>query len=264
MIAHPETKKCLIVVRTYLSPATSGNEGSCTAAITEDGKWLRLFPIAYRFLSKDQKFRKYDWIQCLVTKAKTDNRPESYRLQDNSIKVLPCHISTANHWEARKQLIFPLRKHCLCCIAKERNEKGYPTLGLFRPKTIKRLIIESDTPNWSEDQLRKLRQTDFFKTNPKTELEKIPFNFKYEFSCDESLCNGHTITCVDWEMGQSWRRWKRQYGEGWKDKFRQKYEAEMIEKNETHFYVGTVHRYPATWIIVGLFYPPKTLQELLF
>jgi len=260
-MSHPESKKCLIVVRTYPSPATSGNEVSCTAAITEDGKWLRLFPVPYRFLSEDQKFRKYDWIKCLVTKARADNRLESFRLQENSIEVLSERL---NHWQARKELILPLRKHCLCCIKKECDEKGYPTLGLFRPKTIKRLMIEADTPTWSEDQLRKLRQTDFFKTNPKTELEKVPFNFKYEFSCDESFCNGHTMTCVDWEMGQSWRKWKSKYGEGWKAKFRQKYEAEMIEKNDTHFYVGTVHRYPGTWIIVGLFYPPKIAQEALF
>src|SRR3990172_5700366 len=120
-MSHPESKKCLIVVRTYPSPATSGNEVSCTAAITEDGKWLRLFPVPYRFLSEDQKFRKYDWIKCLVTKARADNRLESFRLQENSIEVLSERL---NHWQARKELILPLRKHCLCCIKKECDEKG--------------------------------------------------------------------------------------------------------------------------------------------
>jgi hypothetical protein len=31
----------------------------------------------------------------------------------------------------------------------------------------------------------------------------------------------------------------------------------MRDKYDTHFYVGTVHQHPATWIIVGLFYPPR-------
>lgn len=44
----------------------------------------------------------------------------------------------------------------------------------------------------------------------------------------------------------------------WETPFRQRYETEMIEKNDTHFYVGTIHQHPRTWIIVGLFYPPKT------
>lgn len=39
--------------------------------------------------------------------------------------------------------------------------------------------------------------------------------------------------------------------------FRQKYETEMKDRFDTHFYVGTIHRYPKEWIIVGLFYPMK-------
>ena len=31
----------------------------------------------------------------------------------------------------------------------------------------------------------------------------------------------------------------------------------MINKLDTYFYVGTVHRHPKNWIIVGLFYPTK-------
>ncbi len=32
----------------------------------------------------------------------------------------------------------------------------------------------------------------------------------------------------------------------------------MINKYDTHFYVGNMHAYQKTWIIVGLFYPPAT------
>ena len=64
--------------------------------------------------------------------------------------------------------------------------------------------------------------------------------------------------CTDWEMGQSYRKWKAQYGDGWEEKFRQRYESEMIEKYDTRFYVGTVHGHPHVWIIVGLFYPPRS------
>jgi hypothetical protein len=34
----------------------------------------------------------------------------------------------------------------------------------------------------------------------------------------------------------------------------------MLEKNDTHFFVGTLHQYPKNWIIVGLFYPPKMAE----
>jgi hypothetical protein len=31
-------------------------------AISDDGRWLRIFPVPHRFLSLDQRFRKYQWM----------------------------------------------------------------------------------------------------------------------------------------------------------------------------------------------------------
>jgi hypothetical protein len=53
-------------------------------------------------------------------------------------------------------------------------------------------------------------------------------------------------------MGESYRRWRIEYGAGWESKFREKYEDQMINKLDTHVYVGTVHKNPGSWIIVGL------------
>jgi hypothetical protein len=94
-----------------------------------------------------------------------------------------------------------------------------------------------------------------FAKAPKTELEKIPFKFRYQFNCDHDECSGHLISCTDWEMGQSYRRWSREYGARWEEKFREKYEHQMIELNDTHFYMGTMRGQPNAWLIVGLFYP---------
>ena len=103
-----------------------------------------------------------------------------------------------------------------------------------------------------------------FHSGPNEKLEKIPHKFKYEFLCDDQNCNGHTMSCTDWEMGQSYRSWRGKYQEEWETAFRQKYEDEMRDKLDTHFYVGTIHRHPKEWIIVGLFYPPKPITRDLF
>ena len=52
-----ERRRVLIVVKTYPTPARKSVEVSCTAAVTEDGEWIRLFPIPYRFLTDSQRFR---------------------------------------------------------------------------------------------------------------------------------------------------------------------------------------------------------------
>jgi hypothetical protein len=60
-------------------------------------------------------------------------------------------------------------------------------------------------------------------------------------------------------MAEAYRRWRCEHKQGWEAPFRKKIEAAMLEEYDTHFFVGTVHQHPKSWIIVGLFYPPKTL-----
>ena len=259
-----ETKRALIVVRTYPIPASSGVEVSCTAAVTDNGEWLRLFPVPWRLIAKGQRFRKYQWVDVTVRKA-SDPRPESYKLRPDGIEIISGPLSTSKDWQARKKVVFPLRAHSLCCLKRERDTQGHPTLGVFRPKSIRQLLITAEEPNWTNAQLNTLRQGHLFIEPPKKELEKIPFSFRYEFRCAEDTCMGHKLMCTDWEMGESYRKWKTQYGDGWEEKFRQRYESEMIEKYDTHFYVGTIHGHPHEWIIVGLFYPPRSRRgEKLF
>jgi len=256
-----ETKEALIVVKTYPTPARQGAEVSCTAAITRSGEWLRLFPVPFRRLGDDQRFAKYQWVEVSVLKA-SDARPESYKLDwagsaGSPIRILSKPLTTANEWRARKETVLPLQAHCMCCLRRRRDEKGHPTLGIFRPRLIQKLVIDDEEPAWSANQLEILRQETLFDNEPPPqELEKIPFKFSYQFWCDESGCPGHKMMCADWEMGELWRKCRDKYGDAWEEKLRDRYETEMIEKYDTYFYVGTVHRYPAAWIIVGLFYPP--------
>lgn len=256
-----ETKLALVVVRTYPVPTEGGIESSCTAAITDKREWLRIFPVPWRLLAKEQQFRKYQWVEFTVKKARDDQRPESHHLVQDGIRIVSPILSTAKNWQARKDIVLPLRAHCLCCLTKQRDAQQFPTLGIVRPESIVRLRIGPDTPEWTKAQLGMLRQQNFFADAPRQELEKIPFKFYYQFRCPESTCNGHTLTCTDWEMAQSYRQWLVKYGDGWQEKFRQRFESEMINQNDTHLFVGTVASHPNRWIAVGLFYPPTRQDD---
>ncbi len=162
-------------------PAKKGIEVSCTGGVTDKGKWIRLFPVPYRFLDGDKRFKKYEWIKVSVTKASNDLRPESFKLNADSIEIGK-RVSTANGWRARRELIKPLLRPSMCQIRRERDEGGSPTLGIFKPVEIRQLIIESvEQPEWSAEQMAHLRQTLLFQTSPPHALEKIPYNFKYDF-----------------------------------------------------------------------------------
>lgn len=254
-----ENKTALIVVRTYPTPAKKGAEVSCTAAITDSGEWLRIFPVPWRYLDEAQQFHRYEWIELTIVKS-SDSRPESYRLASNGIR----RLRRVPNWKQRRETIDPLRAHCLCCLKATCDKDGHPTLGLFKPRKIVKLTITpEDNSDWTAAQIAILEQGHLFAKKPTKRLEKIPLKFQYEFFCDHDTCTGHKMICTDWEMAEAWRRWKNAYGPKWEEKFRQRFEKDMIEKYDTHFFVGTMHGHPGTWIIVGLYYPSHELQGTL-
>jgi hypothetical protein len=82
-------KRVLIVVKTYPTPAHKGVEVSCTAGITREDEWIRLFPVPFRFLEAEQKFARYQWLDVQVRRARNDYRPESNNLNGSSISIVP-------------------------------------------------------------------------------------------------------------------------------------------------------------------------------
>ena len=87
-------------------------------------------------------------------------------------------------------------------------------------------------------------------------IRASPFDFRYEFACDDPGCRGHKLLCTDWETAESYHDWRKEHQDGWEAKFRERYEHDMTQRFDTHSYVGTLHGHPDTWIIVGLFYAP--------
>ena len=251
-----QVRRVLIVVRTYPTPAQKSLETSCTAAVTEAGEWLRLFPVPYRLLDQDKKFSKYQWIE-VETHKSSDPRPESHKIRPHTIRIVSDVLSTDHAWKERRRFVDPLKAHCLCCLKEARDKYGVPTLGFIKPYRVEKLLIFPQEPTWTLAQQSILSQGDLFEEAPAKELEKIPFSFRYRFFCDHATCQGHTLSCTDWEMGEAWRKWKEKYGNDWEEKFRRKFEKEMLEEIDLHFFVGTLKAHPKEWIIVGLFYPPR-------
>lgn len=256
-------KKIVITARTYPIPSTKGIEVSCTAGITDNNEWIRLYPVPYRFLQPDKRFSKYQCIEAEVIKATSDLRFESYKVNIDSIKILSPSLPSVNKWRARKTLVRSLKSKSLCTLQDERDQNRAPTLGFFRPKRITKFTIEPTTSEWTAGELAKLRQYPLFGKLPRNELKKVPYIFKYDFICDDKNCRSHSLSCTDWEMGASYHHWFAKYGVNWEKLFRKKYEKEMIQEKDLHFYVGTVHKHPDAWIIVGLFYPPVDYQLAL-
>lgn len=59
-----ETKRVLVTVKAYPNLSRKYGETVCVAGIDLDtNQWIRLYPIPFRDLDSDQKFKKYNIIE---------------------------------------------------------------------------------------------------------------------------------------------------------------------------------------------------------
>lgn len=64
----------------------------------------------------------------------------------------------------------------------------------------------------------------------------------------------------DWEVGELYLKELKRCGnpKAAAESVREKFLGELCGPGkDTHFYVGTVLRYPKSWIVLGVFWPPK-------
>lgn len=153
-------ERVLILCKTYPSPSAKYAETSRVAGLTAGGRLVRLFPVPFRLVADDQQFRKWQWIEVRLEKARDDHRPESHRIFVDTIACDAEPMKAGKRgWPARMALL--ARQNVYTdyeAMEQARLTKG-TTLALFEPDRI------------ASRQVRL--------------LEKIPFDFYYH-------CEYHT------------------------------------------------------------------------
>lgn len=257
-----EPLKVLVTVKTYPIPSAKYDELSCTAGVTEDGEFIRLYPINYRDLPWDQQFKKYQWIEVMAEKhTGRDFRKESWRPDSASVQLIgePIPTGRGGDWSERGRYVL---KHVAASMEelRDRQETDGTSLGVVKPKEVTDFVVTADDPEWKQSFLDELRQTRLWDTRTKSKEppRKVPWRFQYRFRCGDSRCNGHRMTNEDWEVGALY--WNLvdngATAEEAAEKVKQKFLDEICApERETYFYVGTVLNYPKSWLVIGTFWP---------
>lgn len=255
-----ETKKLFVTVKTYPTPSATYIETTCVSGIADDGHWIRIHPIRFRSLEEDNRFPRYSWIQVRTNKATRDPRPESYHVDENTIQVLS-HAPTTNAWQERREIVEPMLSQSVEDL-RDQQANNHTSLGVIRPKEITSFSIEEADKEWSPKQLAKLDQQDLFALKQGARLEKIPFDFCYDFICDDPRCHGHHMKVLDWEVAQSYRKWSRGVTQDeWERKMKEMYDHRVRYSYDSLFFLGTLSNHPTTWTIGGIFFAPKNRPE---
>jgi hypothetical protein len=262
--------KILITVKTYPTLSTKYDELVCTAGFREDGSWVRIYPIPFRRLEYDQRYRKYEWIEIDLEKNTSDFRPESYKPTPNGLgfKVLE-KLDADNNWQKRKDIA--LRKvytNLSALIEEAKNKEICTSLAVFKPKEILDFVIKSVDREWDPEKLANLKakanQLNMFEKseNPFEVVNKLPYKFSYRFIDEEN--RESTMMIEDWEIGALyWNCLKRHEGDEVKacGDVRNKYFDDFAKTKDLYLYLGTtqLHHFvaPNPFIIIGTFHPKK-------
>ena len=262
-------KKVLVAVKTYPTVSQADIEVSCTAGFTEDGDWIRLYPIPFRFLDSDSKYSKYQWIDVDVEKRDKDNRPESYRVRDRDTIVCNEKIDTRDNWGLRKDLVFKKEKiftnKAEIISLAHRNEKS---LVIFKATCIDDFVIEKSnvvTEKRKHEALNALQQESLFDADSIYDyslMPNIPYKFSYKFKDDKGVSS--KLMIEDWELGQLYLNLIRKHSE--EDavaKVKEKYFTEFVSsgKKDLYLFLGTTWQYHQIkarnpYVIIGVFFPP--------
>jgi hypothetical protein len=268
--------RILITVKTYPIPNSSYGETVCTAGLLDGDKWVRIYPISWQVLTDDQKYPKYGWVELNLIRNKSDYRQESYKPRlgfDEEIKVVG-KIGTKDSWAVRKQFVLKEVFTSMTELISLAKSEAHKSLATLKPKEpIDFVIEETEEKEWKQKWLDQLKQTNMFDLDLSGQIKrrrlvrKMPYKFKYRF-LSEGDDNPRELTIQDWEIGALfWHCFSSTHGDEVETKrlVRQKYFDEFTKEKDIYFFLGTTYQYhvrraPDPFIIVGVFYPPKTDQ----
>ncbi|MBW9111959.1 hypothetical protein JNB63_19955 [Microbacterium trichothecenolyticum] len=207
MRVQGEIAQVLVTVKATPQPSTTYGDTSCVAGIRMDGDkptWIRLYPIAFRWLDGESQFKKYDVIELEVRRRDSDTRRESYSPTQDSWRV----VDNLAPWKPRHAVVGQLEPTTTCELMKDASADGSaPSLGLVYPTDIDRLEFEPHPP-WTSDQLTKMQdRIDKESTALIPMSGSIPsilkapqFKVRYRYRCASASCGGHQGRILDWEL----------------------------------------------------------------
>ena len=270
--------RVLVTVKTYPLPSGKYGELVCTAGLLDGNQWIRIYPIPLSFLSDNSGYPKYSWIELDLIRNTTDPRPESYRPLngiDEQIKVTDS-IGTSNHWATRRSYVLQDVHTSMDELISHAKSDQVKSLATLRPKRIVDFVIEEKEREWKEKWLAQAKQGNFFELDakgqgkPRNLVKALPYRYSYRFLTDGDT-KPRELMIQDWEIGALyWNCLTATDGDEEEANrlVRKKYLDEFRETKDIYLFLGTTRanhfRVRNPFIIIGVFYPPKTDQLQLF
>lgn len=236
-----DRERTIILVKAWPQPSPKYGETVCCAGITPEGEWRRLFPIRFRHLTGDAKFNRWDVLEYQPQTPKEDRRRESRHVHEQSLR---CVGSLPQ--KSRADMLAPLIRASYMEAAAAGD-----SLTLIRPSSFSlgwKRKPESKLQVERQARAKTLAQGSLLEKEL-AELEPCPFEIFVSFT---DASGPHRMQCGDWETPATFFKWRREYGDqGALERLKARYETDYPQGGVA-FAMGTMAKYPKTWILLGL------------
>jgi len=256
-----EKKKVLVTVKAYPEKSKKYGETVCVAGITEDGEFIRLYPVHFNYFRRGKnKIKKFSWIEveCKKNTKEKLQRKESYKIRDiNGIRIIDTEMTKSPvNWESRNKIIKPFVSESIEKL-RCKNKEDKTSLGILKVHDLIEFYTRKPIGEIEMEQAKILQATLF--NDAKSILQQIPHIFRYKFKCSPACPSTHDMSVEDWEAFEFFRsnyyNYNKDYNVLW-EKMKYKFET-FMKKRDLHFFVGTESKW-GKWLIIGIYYPPKT------
>lgn len=245
--------EAIVIIKAAPQVGQRHGETVCCAGIDLYGQWLRLYPVSFRLLEDGKKFGRWDRIRFKWRLPNDDQRPESRRVDQDSIEI----VGELRKSERERFLA----KSVVTSLQRERDSGK--SLALLKPEIIEFVTEKKELSEIAEETARfeALRaQADLF-AKQSTPYQPCPYRFRYRYRTDDGERFG---TCQDWETEATFFNWSRRDGEARAvDEMRRVFGEEYPRKGML-LAMGTHSQYPETWLINGVIRLPEIEQGSLF
>lgn len=245
-------------------PHRSSNyaETVCCAGIGHDAKWRRLYPVQFRILDDEQKFKRWQWINYSFTTTRNDTRMESQ-------KVIPETIKPRGLLKPKERVsILNMIMRNTLEDANHRNE----SLALLRPNKIN-FSWTPKTDKELSDESRKhavlAQQLSLIDKKEAPPLTPCPYRFTVRWQDDTEKIHSHT--CDDWETSTAFFRRKKSEGSDSAalNSLKETYEVNYMQSGlalafSTHSRRNVTYGTPNQWLLVGIIRIDESKQDDLF
>ncbi len=233
-------------------PHRSSNyaETVCCAGVGRDGKWRRLYPVQFRILDDDKKFKRWQWIRYSYTTSTKDRRIESQ-------KVVPESIAPGALVKQKERVNFlnPLIREVLSA-ANDKDE----SLTLIRPKSINFSWKQKSDEDISKERIKHAELANQLSLLDATEAKPLtPCPYVFRLKWYDQSDKEHNHTCDDWETSTAFFRRRKFHGTDSDGllSLKHTYEKEFMQKGlalafSTHSRRNVTFGTPNQWLLVGM------------